>query len=395
MLARHKNTLPRPLKKDAGKYRGLTIVEMLVTMGICVLLALLLVPVVFRSRERARQVVCKGNLNNLGQTYTVCLMENHNYLPAVYYSIEETDEMSLITLRSANEDVPDVLFENNHRDGLVCPSDDRPAEVLARATNGMALPLGASYAYNISLPINFRVATRVPYPMNTVTFYDGDPTSVIGEWELRTGWAEPTISKRHIGAANYLFLDGHVETTENFPEIGFDGGVSSPALGGQSAGLGNDSPWAGSTFTDDDSDDETAPPEEDDSPNSLSGSININPANGTNFEFTLELPDGFEITRDDLHADDPISHGNGFNANYLEYAGPAALVMVKPKGNANQNGLLLNGEPYRLYNKNRYTITSTSMTVHLYNDKRNKKGKAMGHWWIDIAADDAEIEIME
>ena len=91
----------------------------------------------------------------------------------------------------------------------------------------------------------------------------------------------------------------------------------------------------------------------------------------------------------------PLTHGNGFSADYLEYAGPAILVMVKPKGNANQNSLTLNGEPYPLLNKNRYTITSTSMTVHLYNDKRNKKGKAMGHWWIDITAEDPTITIME
>ena len=238
--------------------------------------------------------------------------------------------------------------------------------------------------------------------MNTVTFYDGDPGSVVGEWELRTGWAEHTIRKRHIGSANYLFLDGHVETTEAFPDTAFSGGDSLFALGGQSGGLGNDSAWAGASSGeggDSEGDDSSTAndPSGEDVPvsDSLGGSININPGNNPNFEFTLRLPDGFEITRDDLHDDVPLTHGNGFSADYLEYAGPATLVMVKPKGNGNQNGLTLDGEPYRLLNKNRYTITSTSMTVHLYNDKRNRRGRAMGKWWIDIAADDATITIVK
>ena len=32
------------------------------------------------------------------------------------------------------------------------------------------------------------------------------------------------------------------------------------------------------------------------------------------------------------------------------------------------------------------------MTVHLYNDKRNRRGRAMGKWWIEIIADDADIQ---
>ena len=44
-----------------------------------------------------------------------------------------------------------------------------------------------------------------------------------------------------------------------------------------------------------------------------------------------------------------------------------------------------------------YTIESTEMTVHLYNDHANGNGngngngKAMGKWWIRIEAKDAEI----
>ena len=56
------------------------------------------------------------------------------------------------------------------------------------------------------------------------------------------------------------------------------------------------------------------------------------------------------------------------------------------------NGMTVDGDPYQLFNKYVYTIKSGDMTVHLYNDKRNKQGKAMGKWWIEINANEASIK---
>jgi len=114
----------------------------------------------------------------------------------------------------------------------------------------------------------------------------------------------------------------------------------------------------------------------------IDGRINLNPNNCDDFEFRLELPDRSVITRDDLHASD----------GSLTYDGPAVLVRVKPKGNGNQNSLTVDGDPYPVRNGTLYTITSTDMTVNLYNERPGRgHGKAMGKWWIEIAAEDATI----
>jgi len=549
-----------------SRLRGLTITEMLVVMGICAALGLLLVPVVLRSRAEARKVVCANNLNGLGQAYTICLTESNNYLPDAYYTFEGTDGTYQVTLRGQENGQPDALFKNSGA-ALVCPSDKAPARVLSRSTSGQAISVGASYAYNIALPLSFNNASRVTQPVNTVTFYDGDLTGVVGEWSHSPGWAGDTIRYRHRKAANYLFLDGHVENSDGFPDRAFDGGGGWLALHDGTSGNGGNGGWGGNgpgdggggdedpiditiedgevtpnencsatitcvgaafqygaggpripvrayyrlnggskqTITDDvrggeqvtledvgagDSismvgkttqyfrsyhestgndghcwilrDGDVVPSiagfagqdaiEEFLAPymtpegcltlgvndviflfelsnytnynryscadfqdlvvlvsfsktasggtggggnagNALGGSININPNNSPWFEFILRLPDGFEVTRDDLHDDDPIDHGSGFHSEYLEYTGPATLIRVKPKGNGNQNSLTLNGEPYPLQNRNRYIITSNSMNVHLYNSKRNRRGKAMGKWWIDVTAADANIEV--
>ena len=44
------------------------------------------------------------------------------------------------------------------------------------------------------------------------------------------------------------------------------------------------------------------PDEPDDGTVEISGTLNINPNNNPHREFTMQLPDGSTITRDDLHA---------------------------------------------------------------------------------------------
>lgn len=112
---------------------------------------------------------------------------------------------------------------------------------------------------------------------------------------------------------------------------------------------------------------------------SINGLININPNNSPQNQFSLTLPGGGTITRSDL------------TQNFGGYVGDARAVHLKPKGNGNQNSLTVNGQAYTIHNSTTYDITSSSMAVNLFNDKINKQGKALGHWYISIAATDATI----
>ena len=127
------------------------------------------------------------------------------------------------------------------------------------------------------------------------------------------------------------------------------------------------------------------PPPNDPNSGDVGGGLNLNPNNNDDFEFELRKPDGSLITRDDLHA----SNGT------LRYIGDAAMIYFKPKGNGNQNTLTLNGQVYRVENKNRYIILQLpggSINVDLFNSKAGK-GRAMGKWWIAINARGAKIVI--
>ena len=119
---------------------------------------------------------------------------------------------------------------------------------------------------------------------------------------------------------------------------------------------------------------EVSPPVE------ISGVINLNPNNNPRREFQLaDATTGLQITRDNLHEDSPVD-GDG-----VYYTGAATMIRVKPKGNGNQNSLMIDGEIFPLHNSNTYVFNG-QMQVELYNDHIDSNGKAMGHWWIRITS---------
>jgi len=131
----------------------------------------------------------------------------------------------------------------------------------------------------------------------------------------------------------------------------------------------------------------------------ISGSININPRNNEDFEFSMTVPAGshwssgppiepnpdgqYCIGRDDLITRNTVSR---------LYSGLATQIRLCPKGNGNQNSITVNGEPLR--NGTLYIITctaGTTMTVTLRNTNAHSNGKAMGKWWIDITASSGTV----
>jgi type II secretory pathway pseudopilin PulG len=118
----------------------------------------------------------------------------------------------------------------------------------------------------------------------------------------------------------------------------------------------------------------------------ISGILNLDPRNNTNFDFTMRASDGSVITRSMLLG----SNGQ------ISYEGSVESISTWPKGNGNQNGLLVNGQPFQLVNGRLYTIARTPtgrMRVHIgninydpYLQDKVATSEAMGAWWIDVLA---------
>lgn len=119
-------------------------------------------------------------------------------------------------------------------------------------------------------------------------------------------------------------------------------------------------------------------------PFTISGLLNINPNNSSHNEFTITTGGGVTYTRDHLHSSTQTQSDGTF------YRGKATYIRVKPKGNGNQNSLVIDGERFVMQNSNTY-ILNGDMDVRVYND-HVKNGKAMGHWWLEITGGTAQWE---
>ena len=129
------------------------------------------------------------------------------------------------------------------------------------------------------------------------------------------------------------------------------------------------------------------------STHTIAGSLNINPNNSPDNEFLLVKPNGETITRDDL-AGDTTSYAS---TPCIYYSGPALLIHVKPKGEGDQNTLLVDGVACALQNANTYDFRGVNMNVQVCNDSRNNgNGRANGRWYLEnIAGADVEMAVSD
>ncbi|HUT36231.1 MAG TPA: hypothetical protein VNE39_22270 [Planctomycetota bacterium] len=123
----------------------------------------------------------------------------------------------------------------------------------------------------------------------------------------------------------------------------------------------------------------------------LDGEINLNPSNSDDFDFEMydnTDPGELIVDREALLASD-----GGYTFDYDpedEECKTPGNIRFKPKGNGNQNRLILNGKQYNLRNGVVYVLKfyigvgtdRKEYTVRVYNKGTN--GAAMGRWWMQI-----------
>ncbi len=176
--------------------------------------------------------------------------------------------------------------------------------------------------------------------------------------------------------------------TEGIITLLTQGSAPAPASGNTTP-----SPDTGGTTPPPDSGNTTPPPPPPPGATDMGGDLNINPDNKDDFEFEMEKPDGSTVNRDSLLE----SRGRFF------YEDTASKIRFRPKGNGNQNGIILNGKPYRLQNSNTYLILvlKDPLTGQLYNIEvkihNRNSGGGMGQWWMSIKTpkDSVQLYIVE
>jgi len=201
---------PHPKRAcQLSRREGFSVTELLVAIGICAVLAALILAGFGKVREMQRATVCTGNLRQLGVMIRVYMGDNSNRFPKG----PDNSYVKWVQVLKAHEGLSDAqnsIFR--------CPAD-----TVQRSVAG-SLRSYAVNAYLAPAKGGNRVADP-PHPSQFVMLSErARPFSIVGRDESNDIWNIGDITPLHRNAtrANTLFLDGHVAMLQIKPaESGF------------------------------------------------------------------------------------------------------------------------------------------------------------------------------
>lgn len=200
------------------KRRAFTLIELLVVISIISLLVAILLPALSRSRQIGRATVCLSNLRSMCESVQMYADSNEGRLPTGGLAHGGSADESMAWINTARRDLGDEQIVH-------CPVD-RSAHWLTSPT-GTTQRRRMSYANNYYMQgtiegrEEFTVMTRMKRPCTTIYWAElaEQGKYAVSDHVHPETWfsspkrlaAEQVQLDRHLGRANYGFLDGHSE----------------------------------------------------------------------------------------------------------------------------------------------------------------------------------------
>lgn len=206
---------------------GFSLIEIIVVIAVCLVLAVLIVNFQVRAVETAHTVTCSRNLREIYVLMAQYLKDHNNQYPAA--ATETRDEhgnlVSRIFWAQEIATYTGITVADGAGQPFVCPAtkDANPGLM------GRKGPYGSVFAYvtyainrygispgltDSSLPA---VASSIENPAHTLLAVDWDSKSqpwegwyLVSRSEMDKDW--DYITERHSGKVNALYCDGHVKT---------------------------------------------------------------------------------------------------------------------------------------------------------------------------------------
>ena len=197
-----------------------TLIELLVVISIIAVLAGMLLPVLGRAREKAREIACTNNLAQFGKGSGMYLSDNQDYPPVLRNSgtgpfwFDTQKKVALLyTYLNVPAGAPKLgsIRGDGLRSSFACPTDEpHPQHIFTSETYSLFL----SYGINTwGCHQNYAVKiTQAKRPSRSAVFLDANGSNV--RFETISGISLESagpVSFRHSGTnCNVLFLDFHV-----------------------------------------------------------------------------------------------------------------------------------------------------------------------------------------
>jgi len=220
--------------------RAFTLIELLATVSIVVLLAALAMPAINRARQSAILAGCVSNMRQVGSAALHYATDNNMRLP-------RNNNPRWVTLLAPYLAAKDGASGYN-LPVFHCPLTPKAYYLQAGEKQSCGLYIVSDRLNGNDWPANPLKINGVAYPYNGQTFPDGVPLSLInrpaevilmGEGSIERAEGGPNMNisdyyprnargaganhrpdnnpSRGDGPANYLFVDGHVETKPLWP----------------------------------------------------------------------------------------------------------------------------------------------------------------------------------
>ena len=184
---------------------GYTVIELLVMLSICAILAAVLLTVFSRPRENVHRASCPANLKQIGLGFLQYAQDHDERLPPIALNTTASQTQPYGWADALQPYIKSTQIYH-------CPEQNAFPETGEATQNGYT-----DYWFNAQL--NARSVTKIATPATTFFAGEGNDGRDITDARyhrsaLPMRWLESvqSPSRRHNDEANYLFADGHVKT---------------------------------------------------------------------------------------------------------------------------------------------------------------------------------------